>query len=75
MVNKWWIMKKLLDFEQMNKLTTKRLLAYKNSLYKVPENNNYDRDEVLNKKSIEWIENMKLLKEVLSEREHVEKEK
>lgn len=49
MVNKWWIMKKLLDFEQMNKLTTKRLLAYKNSLYKVPENNNYDRDEVLNK--------------------------
>lgn len=71
---------KLLKKEHMEKLNTKRLLAYKNALLKVPERSDWDwvseRNNVpsrLNKTSPEWIETMQILKEILKTREHVER--
>lgn len=68
---------KLLKKEHMEKLNTKRLLAYKNALLKVPERPDWDWIEHgssrLNKTSPEWIETMQILKEILKTREHVER--
>jgi len=51
-------MVKILTREQLEKLTTKRLLAYKNKLMDVHEGPNWDSDDVvrLNKTSPEWKE-------------------
>ena len=66
---------KLLTKEQLEKLTTKRLLAYKDALMKVPETPNWDDpEERLNKTSYEWKITYAAVKGVLSEREHVEKD-
>ena len=69
--------KKLLSREEMEKLSTKRLLAYKNSLYKYPEGPSYEeqhyggKDYGLYKSHPNWQAAMKLAKEVLAERENV----
>lgn len=66
---------KLLTKEQLEKLTTKRLLAYKAALMVVPEKPNWDEEEeLLNKTSPEWKATYAMVKGILSEREHVERE-
>lgn len=67
-------MVKILTREQLEKLTTKRLLAYKNKLLKVPEEPNWDEanNTRINKLSKEWIDLYSLVKEILSKREHIE---
>ena len=67
---------KYLSKEEMEKLTTRRLLAYRNRLLKCRET--YSEDNDLNKsetvkESSEWQENYKLTKTVLACREHVER--
>lgn len=66
-------MTKFLSKEELDKLTTKRLLAYKNSLMKVPEEPNLENDDRMNKTRPEWKKQYHLVKSVLSTREHVEK--
>ena len=68
--------------EQMQKLNTRRLLAYKNSLMKVPETPDWDYKveennvpSQLTKASPEWIETYTALKEILSNREHIKRSK
>jgi len=63
----------LLTNEQMKKLNTKRLLAYKNALMKVPEGPNYYEDNVerLNKTSPRWQDTYFHVKTILASREHV----
>ena len=60
----------LLTNEQMKKLNTKRLLAYKNALMKVPETDNWD-GEGFSKSSLEWKNTYARVKAVLATREHV----
>jgi hypothetical protein len=62
-----------LSKEQMSKLTTQRLLAYKKKLYKYPEGPNWDTDDNMNKSRPEWKAAYKNIKEILSAREHIEK--
>lgn len=64
---------RFLSKEQMEKLTTKRLLAYKNRLMKVVEGPSYDDDPdaLVGKKDPEWKEIIKLIKSILKTREHV----
>ena len=62
----------LLTKEQMLKLTTKRLLAYKNKLMKYHSTQDYDSNEIC-KSSPGWIETYNNLKEILSIREHIER--
>lgn len=64
---------------QLERLTTKRLLAYRDSLYTYHEGPSYevtmygmpDLGRETHKKSPEWREAMNLVKDVLSTREHV----
>ena len=64
---------KLLTTQQLEKLTTKRLLAYKGALMKVPETPNWDEpDARLNKSSDEWQTAYAELKAVLSTRENID---
>lgn len=64
---------KMLSKQELEKLTTKRLLAYKNKLMQVPEGPSFDEDNVdrMNKQNVEWQHAYFLVKEVLSTREHV----
>lgn len=57
--------------DQMLKLTTKRLLAYKNKLMKYHETDNYDPTGKITKSSPEWQEAYNNLKDILATREHV----
>lgn len=69
-------MKKLLTREEMSKLTTKRLLAYKNSLLRVPERAvhiMYDTTQRMCKDDPKWKETYKVCKEILATREHVQR--
>lgn len=69
---------KILSFAEMEKLTTQRLLAYRESLYKVPEGPSHEetlyggKDTSLHKQTPEWRAAMASLKAVLAKREHVE---
>lgn len=68
---------KLLTKKQLEKLTTKRLLSYKNSLMQVHEKTGwwagYEASKSnLTKESVEWKETYKNLKEILATREHIE---
>ena len=71
---------KLLTREEMEKLTTERLLAYKKRLYRVPEGPSYEEtiyqgtDYGMHKQRPEWQETLRILKEVLASREHVDRE-
>lgn len=68
---------KLLTREEMEKLTTKRLLAYKNKLYKVPEGPSHEEtmyggtDHGMHKQRPEWQETVKIANEILATRENV----
>lgn len=70
--------KKLLSREEIERLTTKRLLAYRNSLYKYPEGPSYDeqffggKDYGLYKSHPAWKAAMKNVKSVLDQREHID---
>ena len=65
---------KILSREQLEKLSTKRLLAYKSKMIQVPENGNWDEPHARwNKSSPSWQSLYSLVKEILSTREHVEK--
>jgi hypothetical protein len=69
---------RFLTSEELEKLTTKRLLAYKNSLYKVPEGPSYEEtmyggtDHDMHKQRPEWQSAVDAVKVVLAEREHIE---
>ncbi len=60
-----------LSKEQMEKLTTKRLLAYKAKLMKTNEQPNEDGTGISKEHPL-WKEAYKNIKEVLATREHVE---
>lgn len=68
-------MKTFLTKEQMQKLNTKRLLAYKDKLMKFPEGPNWDLEchDRMNKSKPEWKEAHANIKEVLASREHVKR--
>jgi len=57
--------------EQMEKLTTKRLLAYKNKLMQYPEGPDWDTNEGMNKSHSEWKQTYQNLKDILATREHI----
>lgn len=72
-----------LSLEQLNKLTTQRLLAYKNKLMKVHETGQGHNDYCPNfetcygecgwsKAHPDWKQALKDVKQVLATREHVE---
>ncbi len=65
---------KLLDKEQLQKLTTQRLLAYKNILMQVPEKPNWGDSlfTKITKEHPKWRETYAAVKEILKTREHVE---
>lgn len=64
---------KILTRDQLEKLNTKRLLAYKDKLMKVVEGPNWDGEynECFSKQSPEWKELYAMVKELLATREHV----
>lgn len=69
---------KLLTHEQMSALTTKRLLAYKNSLMRVPEKAvhiMYDTTQRICKDNPKWIKTYGECKAILATREHVDKKR
>jgi len=65
----------VLSRERLDKLTTKRLLAYLRSLYVCHEGRHWDDDDhntqELTKDSTEWKEHIQLVKSILANREHV----
>lgn len=69
----------LLSREQLEKLTTKRLLAYKNKLMQVHDSGDWNdycicfQNEHINKTSPEWQETYQNVKSVLATREHIER--
>jgi hypothetical protein len=67
----------LLSIEQLEKLTTPRLLAYKKKLMQVPEEPNWDEcsGSRMNKIDAAWKKAYADVKSVLSKRENVEKKK
>lgn len=68
---------RFLTAEQMEKLTTKRLLAYKTSLYRVPEGPSHEEtmyggtDFTMHKKRSEWKTALAEAKAALAERENL----
>lgn len=68
---------KFLTSVEMARLTTLRLLAYKNSLYKVPEGPSHEEtiyggvDFQMHKQRPEWKAAVEAVKVVLATREHV----
>jgi hypothetical protein len=63
---------KLLSKDELEKLNTKRLLAYKNKLMKVPEDYYFEDRTKINKAMPEWQETYSYLKAILASREHIE---
>jgi hypothetical protein len=64
---------RLLTEQQMTKLSTQRLLSYKNRLLKCHDTPN--EDEFLfrvSKESNEWKETYRILRQILSTRENIE---
>jgi hypothetical protein len=64
----------ILSNEELKKLTTKRLLAYKKSLMKVHETPSWDGDDDC-KASPLWKSVYARVKAILATREHVERKK
>jgi len=68
---------KFLTIEELEKLTTKRLLAYKNKLYRTPEGPSYEEtmyggtDHDMHKQRPEWKTAVEAVKVVLAKREHI----
>jgi hypothetical protein len=67
-------MNNLLSKEQMEKLTTKRLLAYKTKLMSYHETPDWDDPNSICKASNVWKETYANLKAVLATRENITKE-
>jgi len=65
-------MKGILTRRQLEKLTTKRLLAYKRSFMGTNETPDWETNG-WSKASPEWKNHLALIKEILGTREHVEK--
>jgi hypothetical protein len=65
--------RKLLTQTELKRLTTPRVLAYKNRLMNVPEGPNWEEDNVerLNKADPKWKQAYADVKAVLASREHV----
>ena len=69
--------RKFLTCEELEKLTTARLLAYKNKLYKVPDGPSHEEmiyggiDTQMHKLRSEWKAALADVKAVLAAREHV----
>lgn len=65
---------KFLTEEHLEKLTTKRLIAYKNKLMAYPEGPSWEEGNVkrLNKSDDIWKDQYSLVKKILSTRENVE---
>ena len=64
---------KLLKSNELKKLTTKRLLAYRNSLLKCNETPHWDEDiKEITKQSISWKNTYATVKKILSHRENIE---
>ena len=61
----------LLTKEAMEKLNTKRLLAYKASLLKVHDHPDWEHEGGFSKESPEWIAAYDACKAILNTREHV----
>lgn len=71
---------KLLGREQLEKLTTKRLLAYKNSLLRAVEGSPADiygnpNPNYVSKQTPEWQTTMNTIREILNSREHIERDR
>ena len=66
----------ILTREQLESLTTPRLLAYRNSLLRVPEDEDWDdpSPRKWHKQHPEWKTHYALVKEILATRPHEEKE-
>jgi len=62
-----------LSIEQMNKLTTKRLLAYKNKLMSYHETSDWDDIDSISKSSDSWKEVYANIKTVLATKENLKK--
>lgn len=67
------LQKPFLTKEQMEKLSTRRLLAYKDKMMEYHDTPNWDGDAGLNKTSTSWIEAYENIKSVLSTRENIER--
>ncbi|KKN96703.1 hypothetical protein LCGC14_0163470 [marine sediment metagenome] len=69
---------KLLTADELKKLTTPRLLAYRKRLLACRENPSWDNPvdtaQLLTKDSSTWQDHYDVLKEELSVREHMEKD-
>ena len=67
--------KDILSRERLEKLTTKRILAYLRSLYECHDGPHWVAEDQnpyeLTKDSTEWKEHIQLIKAILSTREHV----
>jgi len=61
--------------EALNKLTTPRLLKYKNSLLECPDDINWNGCQRFTKASDCWRQHYALVKSILATREHVERKK
>lgn len=68
-------MVKLLTKDQLQKLTTKRLLAFKNALMNVPEGPNWEPSDYprIYKSHPDWQRLYKDVKAILATREHIKK--
>lgn len=64
---------KILSKDQLEKLTTKRLLAYKNKLMDVHDHPDWDYPGGFSKEHPDWQKLYTDVKDVFSKREHVEK--
>jgi hypothetical protein len=63
---------KLLSRHDLEKLPTKRILAYKNSIMKARESKSEDGSiKEITKSSLEWQTAYRDVKEILAQREHV----
>ena len=60
-----------LNKNALKTLTTKRLLAYKNKLMKVPETPDWNGPNSICKTSPSWVETYQNVKDILSTRENV----
>jgi len=65
---------KILSEQELYKLSTKRILAYKEKMMQVPETSNCDEPKARwCKSSKSWKALYFLVKEILATREHIEK--
>jgi hypothetical protein len=64
-----------LTLDQLNKLNTKRLLAYRNKLllYPYPDLDQDDKTGQIYKSDPDWVKTYNMVIDILNSREHIEK--